>query len=223
LQTARNAAAEYDLYLVMGALVAVEQLADPEIVARVVAGAREEFEILVRRHNQRLYRAARAILRSDQDAEDALQQTWLDVYRNLGKYRGDAAFSTWATRIAVHAAIAQGRKRPVIAEVEDTAGGAGPDDALAIAQLGRVLESCLAQLPQGNREVMVLRDVLELDTAETAECLGLTPEAVRVRLHRARAAVAASLADQVDPSGVYTFDGERCDRITRNVMAVIVL
>lgn len=198
------------------------ELRDPEIVAHVLAGERAEFEMLVRRHNQRLFRAARAITRSDTEAEDVLQQAWLDIYRNLAQFRGDAQFSTWATRITVNAAIAHARKRPVIAEVIDTPGGESPDDAVEAAQLGRLLEATLAQLPQGYREVMVLRDVLELDTAETAECLGVTAEAVRVRLHRARAQVAALLAERMIDK-VYSFDGARCDRVTCNVMRQILL
>ena len=92
-----------------------------------------------------------------------------------------------------------------------------PHDTVDREQLGRVLEECLQRLPQGNREVMVMRDVLELDTAETAALLGLTEEAVRVRLHRARAAVAADLTERMIDK-VYSFDGARCDRLTGNVM-----
>jgi RNA polymerase sigma-70 factor (ECF subfamily) len=194
---------------------------DPAIIARVLGGARDEFETLVRRHNQRLFRAARAILRSDVEAEDVLQQTWLEVYRHLGQFRGDSQFTTWATRIAVNAALAHARKQPVIAEVVDEPDRHTPDEAVENQQLGKILERCLAELPQGSREVMVLRDVLELDTAETAAALGLSEEAVRVRLHRARSAVAASLVDRID--NVYKFDGARCDRITRHVMAAILL
>jgi RNA polymerase sigma-70 factor (ECF subfamily) len=192
---------------------------DPAIIARVLGGARDEFETLVRRHNQRLFRAARAILRSDVEAEDVLQQTWLEVYRHLGQFRGDSQFTTWATRIAVNAALAHARKQPVIAEVVDEPDRHTPDEAVENQQLGKLLERCLAELPQGSREVMVLRDVLELDTAETAEALGLSQEAVRVRLHRARSAVAASLVDRID--NVYKFDGARCDRITRAVMTAL--
>jgi RNA polymerase sigma-70 factor (ECF subfamily) len=195
---------------------------DRELVDRVRGGARADFEVLVRRHNQRLYRAARAITRADDEAEDVLQQAWLDIFRHLDQFRGDAAFTTWATRIAVHAAIRHARKRLPVAEVQDVPGGRAPDDEVDATQLGIVLEAALAQLPQGHREVMVLRDVLELDTAETAECLGLSAEAVRVRLHRARAQVAAALAERMLDK-VYAFDGERCARITRNVMAVIAL
>ena len=191
---------------------------DRDLIGRVLGGSRDAFEQLVRRHNQRLFRAARAVLRSDTDAEDALQQAWLDIFRNLAAFRGDSAFSTWATRIAVNTAIHHARKQPVLTEAPPPEQEAGPDVAFERAEVGKLLESCLAQLPQGNREVMVLRDVLELDTAETAACLGLTEEAVRVRLHRARGAVAAALAE-LTLDRVYSFDGERCDRVTANVMS----
>ena len=204
----------------MNQRIVVAELEDRDIIARVVAGDHAAFEVLVRRHNQRLFRAARAITRSDADAEDVLQQAWLGVFRNLSQFRGDAAFSTWAVRIAVHEAIALTRKRPIIAEVVDSASDDAPDADLARARIGSLLESCLANIPQGNREVMVLRDVLELDTAETAACLGLSEEAVRVRLHRARAAIAAALTEQLADHAreIYSFDGARCDRVTAHVM-----
>ena len=196
--------------------VAITELSDAEIATRVAAGDRALFETLVRRHNQRMYRAARAVTRSDADAEDVLQQAWLNVFKNLGRFRGESSFATWATRIAVNEAIAVTRKRPVIAEVADVPSELTPEIELDRAQLGALLERCLATIPQGNREVIILRDVLELDTAETAACLGLTEEAVRVRLHRGRAAVAAVLTHTI--ADVYHFDGARCDRITAYVM-----
>lgn len=208
----------------MSSPLATAELADREIIARVLAGDHGVFEVLVRRYNQRLFRAARAITRADADAEDVLQQAWLGVFRNLSQFRGDAAFATWATRIAVNEAIALTRKRPLVAEVVDTASDIAPDAELSRAQVGALLESCLANIPQGNREVMVLRDVLELDTAETAACLGLTEEAVRVRLHRARAAVAASITEHLADHAreIYSFDGARCDRITALVMCNVL-
>jgi RNA polymerase sigma-70 factor (ECF subfamily) len=201
-----------------------EDPSDHDVIDRVLAGARGDFEILVRRYNQRLYRAARAITRDDQEAEDVLQQGWLQVFRNLSQYRGEAAFSTWATRIVVHEAIAAARKRPIVAEVRDSVDGdVTPDDAVDRVQLGILLERCLNTIPQGNREVLVMRDVLELDTAETAACLGLSEEAVRVRLHRARAAVAAAIDDRItrEARNLYSFLGARCDRMTAVVMGAI--
>jgi RNA polymerase sigma-70 factor, ECF subfamily len=199
------------------------ELSDGELVIRVQGGARDDFELLVRRHNQRLFRAARGIVKSDDAAEDVVQQTWLDVFRNLASFRGDAAFTTWATRICIHGALAYARKHPPVGEIVDIEGGASPDssprDSVERAELGNVLERVLSRLPQASREVMILRDVLELDTAETAECLGVSQEVVRVRLHRARASVQAELMQSLD--GVYSFDGARCDRLTGYVMARI--
>ena len=196
---------------------------DSDLVARVIAGDRAGFEVLVRRHNQRLYRAARAITRSDVDAEDVLQQTWLNVFRHLAQFRGDAVFTTWATRIAVNEALATVRRRPILVEVTDDASGEPADDPVTRAQLGKLLEECLNAIPQGNREVMVLRDLLELDTAETASCLGVSEEAVRVRLHRARASVAAAINQRIvgETHELYGFDGARCDRITAAVMSIV--
>ena len=195
---------------------------DVTIVRRVLDGERGAFEHLVRRHNQRLYRAVRAV--ADIDVEDVLQSVWLTVFKNLQQFRGEAAFATWATRIPVHEAIHQARKRPVIAEVVEHPVDVRPDESVARSQLGALLERCLAEIPPGNREVMILRDVLELNTAETAACLHLSEEAVRVRLHRARAAIAArvteGLADHV--RDIFTFDGARCDRITEAVMARVL-
>ncbi len=204
----------------MPSSLALAERSDREAIARVLGGDHAAFELLVRRHNQRMFRAARAITRSDVDAEDVLQQAWLGVFRNLAQFRGDATFATWATRIAVNEAFAVARKQPVIAEVVETASDVALDADLARAQMGALLEGCLANIPQGNREVMVLRDVLELDTAETAACLGLTEEAVRVRLHRARAAIAAALTEHLADHArdIYTFDGARCDRVTAYVM-----
>lgn len=208
-------------------LPARAELTDGELVSRIQAGERDSCELLVRRHNQRLFRAARGIVKSDDAAEDVVQQTWLDVFRNLAGFRGDAAFTTWATRICIHGALAHTRKHPPVGEVVDIEGGVSPDgrespqQSVERMELGTVLESVLARLPQASREVMVLRDVLELDTAETAACLGVSHEVVRVRLHRARASVAAELMQTLD--GVYSFDGARCDRLTGNVMAAIRL
>jgi RNA polymerase sigma-70 factor (ECF subfamily) len=202
---------------------AAAELEDHQIIARVVAGEHAGFEVLVRRYNQRLFRAARAITHSDADAEDVIQQAWLSVFRNLGQFRGEANFATWATRIAVREAISLTRKRPIVAEIVDAVSDVAPDAELARARTGALLESCLANIPQGNREVMVLRDVLELDTAETAACLGLSEEAVRVRLHRARAAIAAALTEQLADHAreIYRFDGARCNRVTAHVMSHI--
>jgi len=196
---------------------------DSEVVARVVAGDREAFAILVRRHNQRVYRACRAVLRDDQEAEDAVQAAWIKAFRHLAGFRGESAFATWITRIAVREASSRTRlreRRALVAIEHDAAiEERSPERAAYAAELGRLFERRLDELPDGLRSVLLLRDVLELDTAETAECLGIREEAVRVRLHRARHA----LADLVDQglAEAWRFDGARCDRIVAAVLAAI--
>lgn len=210
---------------------------DQSIIAQVLAGQLSEFAVLVRRYNQRLFRAARAVTRTDMDAEDALQQAWMEIYRHLDKFRSEAAFSTWATRIAVNEGLSISRRRPLLGLVHPDAQGEDPAQELTErtapqptmttaerSQIGKLMEQCLERIPQGNREVMILRDVLEFDTAETATFLGLSEEAVRVRLHRARAAVAAQLDEVVGEHvrTLYGFDGARCDRVTAAVMCNVL-
>jgi RNA polymerase sigma-70 factor, ECF subfamily len=200
---------------------------DAVVIAAVLDGDRAAFAILVRRYNQRMFRAARAVLGDDTDAEDAVQTAWVSAFRNLAGFRGDARFSTWVTRIAVHEASSRLRARrrlvAVPEEAETMSHQPTPEDDAANQQLGELLGRQLDELPEGMRAVLVLRDVLELDTAETAECLGIAEEAVRVRLHRARHAVAKQMGGLVEQGGpaLWRFDGERCTRMVTNVMAAI--
>jgi RNA polymerase sigma-70 factor (ECF subfamily) len=201
---------------------------EADLIDAVRAGDRARFAVLVQRHNQALFRACRAVLGDDAEAEDAVQAAWIAVYRALAGFRGDASFRTWATRIAVNEASARLRRRGRLAEVPlvevttMTIDG-GAESAVSDGELGRFLEQRIDALPEGMRTVLVLRDILELDTAETAACLGIGEEAVRVRLHRARRALADSLTEAMgaELSRVWRFDGERCARVLDGVMAAI--
>jgi RNA polymerase sigma-70 factor, ECF subfamily len=198
-------------------------ISDADVIAAVLGGDPERFATLVRRHNQTLFRACRAVLRDDADAEDAVQAAWLSVYRALPSFRGDAAFRTWATRIAVNEASARLRRRRRLAVVplgEALTEVPDPERAAFSSELGRLLERKIDALPDGLRAVLVLRDVIELDTAETAACLGIREEAVRVRLHRARHALADSLSERLTDM-VWRFAGARCARTLERVMAAI--
>lgn len=205
-----------------------QEPSDSEAIAAVLAGDRATFAVLVRRHNQALYRACRAVLRNDEDAEDAVQTAWLNVYRALRSFRADAAFRTWATRIAVNEAVSRSRAHhrfsEVHLEVATMDDSAGPDHTTFNRELGRMLEREIDALPDGMRTVLVLRDIIELDTAETAACLGIGEENVRVRLHRARQMLSQRLADSASEVAttaahdVWRFDGERCARVLAHVM-----
>jgi RNA polymerase sigma-70 factor, ECF subfamily len=206
---------------------AAEPLIDAEIVRRVVDGDTALFEILVRRYNQRVYRAVRAVLRNDEDVEDVMQQAYLSAFAHLRQFAERAQFSTWLIRIAVNEALARLRKRGrvewemEIPEMESTA--PSPEEQAQTAQIRDVVEQELDALPSTYRTVLVLRDVEGLSTAEAAEALGVSEDVVKTRLHRARAMVRDGLARRAGESlrQVYSFGNARCDRVTAKVMAVL--
>jgi RNA polymerase sigma-70 factor, ECF subfamily len=198
---------------------------DHAVIADVLDGQRSRFGILVRRYNQRLFRAARAILGDPTEAEDVVQHAWMSAYGGLAGFRGEASFATWVTRIAVHEALARQRLRARTIAVDDPGPRADddPEHRATMRELGQVLERHLDALGDGLRAVVVMRDLLELDTAEVAASLGISEQAVRVRLHRGRAALHRSLAAVADLglAPAYRFAGAQCDRVWCAVMAAI--
>jgi RNA polymerase sigma-70 factor (ECF subfamily) len=178
----------------------------------------------MRRHNQRLYRAARAILRDDAEAEDAVQQAYLNAYRHLNQFEGRAQFSTWLTRIAVYEALARRRRvggNPTSSHdgLVETAASPSPDPERQAygRELSLLLKSALAGLPDGYRSVFLLREVDGLSTAETARHLRISDATVKTRLHRAKGLLQRKL-HAVTPAEAFTFDGPRCDRLVAGVM-----
>ena len=207
-----------------------EQLTDVDVVRRVLAGETALFEILMRRYNQRVYRAVRAILGTDDDAEDVMQQAYLNAYTHLGQFEERAQFSTWLTRIAVNEALGRRRKRQRTAwdggeelMVELESNVPNPEQQASTSQMREVMERELAALPAAYRTVLVLREVEGLSTAETAECMSVSEDVVKQRLHRARGMVRAALERRAGETlgAVYPFGNARCDRVVAAVMARI--
>ncbi len=203
-------------------------LADEEVIARVRRGETELFELLMRRYNQRVYRAVRAILRDGPDLEDILQQVWLSAYLHLDRFEGRSRFSTWLHRIAQNAALDRTR-RPVrlvavgaSPEAGDPVGApaADPERSLLAREQARAIERALDALPESHRRVFVLREVEGLSTAEVAEALGVGEGAVKTRLYRARADLRERLGRDVGDatSLAFRFGGSRCDALVRRVM-----
>lgn len=220
--------------MMKGPAAALDPASDEAVVRDVRAGDAARFEILMRRHNQRLFRTARAILRDDAEAEDVVQQAYLSAFAKLDQFRGDARFSTWLTRIAVHEALRRMRKQgrlsdlDVIEAADDSAAALpapSPEDDASGGELRALLEEAIDSLPESYRVVFVMRDVEELDTRETADCLDLSEEAVRVRLHRARKALREWLYERADSltAEAFHFAGERCDRIVHHVLSRILV
>ena len=215
--------------------VAAAELSDETIVERVRGGDTGLYEILVRRHNQRLYRTIRAILRSETDVEDVMQQAYVDAYLHLGQFRGQAQFSTWLTRIAVNRAIRNGRGQQRhlqlvtqegevdLASERTPAEGLDPEHETYGHELKTVLESLIDELPDAFRVVFVLREVEGLSTAETAASLSINEDTVKTRLHRAKRLLRDRLERSLGPAAteVYPFHLSRCDRVVAGVMARI--
>jgi RNA polymerase sigma-70 factor (ECF subfamily) len=214
-----------------------ERWTDQEVVDRVRAGDTALYEILMRRYNQRLYRVTCAILRDSAEAEDVIQDAYVRAYQHLGQFAGHAPFAVWLTRIAVNEALHRLHLRRRSTQFEDfeydgedamsdaessvPESSPDPEQRASITELGRLLEEAVLDLPEQYRAVVVLRDVEELTTAETAAALELTEENVKVRLHRARAMMRDRLFARVG-RGVKTafpFMGERCDRVVLGVFA----
>lgn len=210
-------------------------LADAELARRVAAGERDAFAVLMRRYNRSLYRTARSILRDDAEAEDALQDAYLLVFRAIGQYRADARLGTWLTRIVANEALARARRSRRRAEVIQLDGAAepgeehemtsgateSPEDAAMRTQMRVLLEHSIDQLPDAFRTVFMLRAVEEMSGEEVAACLDIPEATVRSRFFRARNLLRASLAQRVDIAleDAFAFDGERCDRIVAGVLA----
>jgi RNA polymerase sigma-70 factor (ECF subfamily) len=210
-------------------------ISDEEVVRRVRAGETGLFEVVMRRYNQRLYRVARAILQDDAEAEDVTQQTYVNAYRHLDQFAGRAMFSTWLTRIAVHEALARARRRGRFDEqemVDDRDGEAmdalkapGPDpERQAFAgEIRTLIESAIENLPEHYRAVFVMRDVEGMSTAESAECLDITEETAKTRLHRARMLLRDALYQRVgiESAAAFSFEAPRCDRVVAAVFEQI--
>jgi RNA polymerase sigma-70 factor (ECF subfamily) len=210
------------------------ELSDEQVVAQVLAGHTAFFEALMRRHNQRLYRAARAILRDEAEAEDVMQQTYVNAFTHLRQFDGRAQFATWLTRIAVHESLARLRRRgrepgvdperSVSLRLVAWFGNVLNPERLAFSrELGALLESAIDQLPDGAREVFMLRQVEGMSTEQVAEALDVSIDVVKTRLSRARAALRRELLEHADAaaSNAFRFLRPRCDRVVAGVLAVI--
>jgi RNA polymerase sigma-70 factor, ECF subfamily len=209
----------------------VGPLDDAELVRRIRGGETALFELVMRRYNQRLFRLLRALLRDEAEAEDVLQDAYVRAYAHLDQLEQPQRLASWLTHIAVHEAKGRLRRRGRVVDVKEgplravPSPSRDPEQEALGKQLQRVLISAIDELPVGYRTVFVLREVEGMSTAEVAGSLRLSEQAVKMRLHRARAALRESLYDRVGAAALppFAFAGERCDRIVAGVLARLAL
>lgn len=207
---------------------------DIELARRIARGDTRAFELLMRRYNRVLFRTARAILRDDGWAEDALQEAYLRAYGAIGEFRGESKLSTWLIRIVANEALARRRKDARRAEVMPIHGGDaaeletpmqedGPQQMAERGEVRRMLEAKIDRLPDSYRAVFVLRALEELSVEETAAALGIPEATVRSRFFRARGQLRDAISREIDVAfdQAFGFAGERCDRIVAQVLARI--
>ena len=205
---------------------------DEGIVQAVLHGNTALFELLMRRYNERLYRTARAITRDDREAEDVMQQAYVNAFANLRQFKGEAQFSTWLTRIAINEALARVRRRgryepfeddPVDDSIAPIRSAPDPERQAFAGELRDLLEWAIDTLPAGAREVFMLREVEGLSTADTAASLGVSEDVVKTRLSRARGTLRRVLLERAGATApdVFRFYRPRCDRLVQAVFARI--
>jgi RNA polymerase sigma-70 factor (ECF subfamily) len=220
--------------------VSLEGLGDAELAdlaCRKVEGA---FRVIMQRHNRRLYRIARAVLRNDSEAEDVVQEAYVRAFTNPAEFRGEASLATWLSRIALNEALGRIRRhRPAadLTSLESSRTRAeiipfplaspqlDPERTMAQRQIQLLLEQEIDKLPNDFRMVLVARVIEEMSIEETAALFGLRAETVKTRLHRARKLLRDALEKQVGSvlRDAFPFDGARCARMTNKVLERLAL
>jgi RNA polymerase sigma-70 factor (ECF subfamily) len=210
---------------------------EADLVARAREGDAAAVRRIIRQHNQRLYRIARSIVRDDGEAEDALQDAYARAFTNLASFRGEARLGTWLARIVMNEALGRLRRRRATVELNAMTEGDArdaeiirfpnanpqidPETAVAQRELRALLERAIDELPESFRTVLVARLIEGMSVEETADLLGIVPETVKTRLHRARRLLRAAMEKHIGPAmgDAFPFAGRRCERVADNVIA----
>jgi RNA polymerase sigma-70 factor (ECF subfamily) len=208
---------------------------DDDLVRRALARDGNAFRTIMQKYNQRLYRIARGILRNDSEAEDVVQEAYVNAYTHLDSFRGDSGLSTWLARITMNEALGRWRaQRPTVdiakfetqrtaAEIIQfplTSKSDDPERTMAQRQILQLVEDATDKLPEVYRIVFITRVIEGMSVEDTAEILGIRPETVKTRLHRARRLVRDQLDKQIGPvlMDAFPFAGRRCERMTVAVL-----
>jgi RNA polymerase sigma-70 factor, ECF subfamily len=212
---------------------APEETTDQALIRRALARDEAAFRTILQANNRRLYRLARGILRNDAEAEDAVQEAYVRAFTHLESFRGESSLATWLGRIVINEALGRlRRERPsdVNAVTCDAieariiqfplATADDPEKSMAQREIRQVVEHAIDDLPEAFRIVFITRVVEGMNVDETAKVLGLKPETVKTRLHRARAMLRENVEQKIGPvvMAAFPFAGERCERLTEAVL-----
>jgi len=209
--------------------------ADIELVRRALSRDEAAVRAIIKANNRRLYRLARGILRNDNEAEDVVQETYVRALTHLAEFRGESSLSTWLSRIAMNEALGRLRRQRPGVELSSLPSGTleaqiiqfpllsatdDPERTMAQREIQHVVEGAIDELPEPFRMVFITRVVEGMNVEETADILGLKPETVKTRLHRARTMLRDNVERKIGPvvMEAFPFAGRRCDRLTEAVL-----
>lgn len=212
--------------------LAADSIADTELIGRILGGEKNLYGIIVRRYNQRLYKVGMSIIKDDAEVEDVMQVTYIKAYENLGKFAFKSAFSTWLTRILINESLLRLKKRKKSIHIsEETMDNEvnqrsnietqTPFMKILNVELKTILEKAILDLPEKYRTVFIMREMENMNVAETKECLGITEANVKVRLNRAKTLLKDSLSEYYKNEDILHFHLTRCDRMVELVMKQI--
>jgi RNA polymerase sigma factor (sigma-70 family) len=203
-----------------------ETLTDEEIVSRVLNGEKHLYEMLMRKFNQQLYRISMSIINDDKEAEDIMQITYLNAYRQLASFKHQSSFGTWITRILINESLLHKKRKlkqeKILMENKyDDHYSETPLTNLMNKELKEALEKAFATLPEKYRIVFMMREVQGMSTAETMEALDLGESNVKIRLNRAKEMLRSELNQYQHTSQLFEFNLIRCDAVVNHVMKAI--
>ncbi|MDT3685101.1 MAG: RNA polymerase sigma factor [Pseudorhodoplanes sp.] len=212
----------------------LRRLGDPELTRRARDRDEAAIRALMQRYNRRLFRIARGVLRNDAEAEDVVQEAYVRAFTRLAEFRGDSSFGTWISRIAYNEALGRLRRQRSMTDLSvldhskqadiipfpSMTTATDPERTMAQREIQKLLESAIDDLPEDFRSVLISRAVEGLSIEETAIVLGIKPQTVKTRLHRARKLLHDALDRHLAPglTDVFPFGGTRCERITERVL-----
>ena len=210
-------------------ITAADTISDKEIIGRIIAGEKNLYALIVRRYNQRLYKVGMSILNDDAEVEDVMQVTYIKAYENLKKFEFKSAFSTWLTRILINESLLRlkQRKKSVPINDETMQNEVNQPSSIEIptpymqtlnVELKAILEKAILDLPEKYRTVFIMREIENMNVAETQECLDISEANVKVRLNRAKTLLKNSLSEYYKNEELLQFHLTRCDRMVELVM-----
>ena len=213
-------------------IFATDTTSDNELITRILQGDKNLYAVIVRRYNQRLYRIGMSIINDDAEVEDVMQVTYINAYENLGKFAFKASFSTWLTRILINESLLRFKKKARSVNMNDDIMDKEiykhrinevqtPVAKALNSELKAILEASIRQLPEKYRTVFIMREIENMNVAETRECLDLSEVNVKVRLNRAKTLLKNSLSAFYKKEDILHFHLSRCDNMVSRILSRI--